>query len=190
MHYSDRHFLKNTLKTSPSKSENFWFFIQFNAVFLTKLSSFIMYFWILCYFILKRDIQCQIPKFCIRFFFCIWKTYLTLEIVKQDKCPANYCLQNIMVASKILFPHLHLIDTCSTFPCLPQPFKLWVSSSCFWWTQAKWFIRGLKAKLKIQLWIISVNCKARIKWNNWWVTQSEGWYDQGMLTRESWTSIY
>ena len=48
---------------------NFWFFIQFDAVFLTKWSSFIMYFWILCYFILKRDIQCQIPKFCIRFFF-------------------------------------------------------------------------------------------------------------------------
>jgi hypothetical protein len=62
-----------------------------------------------CYFISK-----MVPNSDILY---IWKTYLTLEIVKQDKCPANYCLQNIMVASKILFPHLHLIDTCSTFPC-------------------------------------------------------------------------
>ena len=69
----------------------------------------------------------------------VWKAYLTLEIVKQDKCPiyirsskllfpTYYCVQHITVSntllcqliplsSKILCPHLFLIYTCSTFPC-------------------------------------------------------------------------
>jgi len=54
--------------------------------------------------------------------------YLTIEIVKQDKCskyswfskwlcPMHYCIQQFTVSNKILCPHLFFIYTCSTFPC-------------------------------------------------------------------------
>ena len=58
-----------------------------------------------CYFILK-----MVPNSDILY---IWKAYLTLEIVKQDKCP-KYSGSSIL-----LCPHLLLIYwyTCSNFPC-------------------------------------------------------------------------
>ena len=58
----------------------------------------------------------------------VWKAYLILDIVKQDKClkyngssiilcPTHYNIQQFTVSSKIQCPHLLLIYICSTFPC-------------------------------------------------------------------------
>ena len=85
-----------------------------------------------------------------------WKAYLTLEIVKQDKCskynwlfPAYYCVQQFTMSTKILCLHLLLIYTCSTFPCqhaavvscfaLCNP--LFVNNLSFIWTiLSQWYL--------------------------------------------------
>jgi len=49
----------------------------------------------------------------------IWKSYLTLEIVKQDKCPKYSCqlIKHILCQTKILCPQLLLICICLVIPC-------------------------------------------------------------------------
>ena len=45
----------------------------------------------------------------------IWKAYLTLQIVKQDKYPKHHGSYKLL-SSKMLYP-THLIYTCLIFPC-------------------------------------------------------------------------
>ena len=43
---------------------------------------------------------------------------LKIQWVQQITVSNTYCIQQFTVSSKILCPHLLLIYTCSTFPCL------------------------------------------------------------------------
>ena len=100
-----------------------------------------------------------------------WKAYLTLEIVKQDKCPnyswlfpAYYCVQQFTVSNKILCLHLLLIYTFSTFPCqhaavvscFPLYSPLFVNKMNFVWTiLSQWYLTQSKCfdyKQEAQSW--------------------------------------
>ena len=45
----------------------------------------------------------------------IWKAYLTVEIVRQEKCPKYTGFSNLLCQAKYCVP---VTCTCSTFPCL------------------------------------------------------------------------
>ena len=42
---------------------------------------------------------------------------ITLSSMHVLQCLTHYCVQHFTVSSKILYPHLFLIYTCSTSPC-------------------------------------------------------------------------
>jgi hypothetical protein len=101
----------------------------------------------LCYFILKMCLNVQNLH--------IWKPYLTLELVKQDKslkyngssillcptfycvkqftistkilCPAYYCVQHFIVSSNLLYQPISLVDKLWPFHAL-----LCVAFFSFW----------------------------------------------------------
>ena len=121
--------LKGDNKNQTSKFKLSYFTSNFNAAFLQNDH---LLYWLLmdhkksfAILFLKRS---KISH--------IWKAYLTLELVKQDKClekngfiiflcPTCYYVLQFTVWSKVQCPQLLLICTCSTFPCFHAVVASW-----------------------------------------------------------------